>query len=124
MLPLDDQRDSRTELISRGPGPIVRLMWWWLRIDDAEWPDGEAWPRGQPPLVGREARRTRPVIVSSAVMVVPMMFAFTAIGIQDEAAVAAAIGVSSLVSGLYIARQILWEARRQGWGSNIWPPVN
>ena len=63
------------------------------------------------------------MIVLSAVAVIPLMFAFHALGLSDELAVFVAIGIFALVTGLLIARGMMFEARRQGWGSNIWPPV-
>ena len=94
---------------------------WWLRLDDAEWPDGVAWPEGFPRT--KRSWRTGAESTIWAVGTLGLMFGFKQVGLGPELAVLAALAVGTLIGGLVIARRVALAARRQGWGSNIWPPL-
>lgn len=96
---------------------------WWLHINEAEWPDGTPWPQGRPEPTNFRTWRWRLAALAVGVLFLALAFGLVAVGVPGTIAFLLAFAVISLTPIVLITRRSLLKARQQGWGSNIWPPL-
>ena len=94
-------------------------MTWWRRIDEAEWPDGEPWPAGEPRPNLRSWRRGL-ALVACAALTVLIALALGELGLPSWIALLAVLLVGLSPICLSVVRSVFKEARRQGWGRNVY----
>jgi hypothetical protein len=102
-------------------GRILSPMGWLASLkqkldafDDAEWPDGVAWPEGRP----TELERFRSTLRFTSLVPIAAGAAIFALDLPFGVGLVVFVVVLAGDAG-YIVREINREARRQGWGRNL-----
>ena len=97
-------------------------MRWWRQLqerlqwfDDAEWPNGVAWPEGRPSQMRRFAR-TRAVCTVTPILVGGILIAT---GLPFAVVLVAFMLLGVLPTAGFMLWSSVREAKRQGWGSNL-----
>jgi hypothetical protein len=86
---------------------------WWRRLDEYPWPE-QPWPQGEPKLVDLSSWRLRAAVAVAAIGVVAVALGLKEAGLASWLAVPLAFLAGLAPVGIYVARAVFREARRQG----------